>query len=506
MKEQFTTNQQLIAARLKKGWTQKRAADACRVGERTYRNWEARRNDPSLDSLLLLMEAFGLSAQELGYAHLVEIASDSISPVQEMQEVASEAKPFMFASLSVSVREGADDPVPPGSSVLTGLFDQVTQFTVTIFGLVNGWRGRAALCSELQHLLSLEFAMFDASNENEGEQQRLSRRQALIALAALPQSLVLASRATGAAIAQEEFLPQCTAAITSCWSLMQGREFGVVENSLAHCLPGLSALAQQSSPYQQAAASLASQGQFLLSLVSLHRLSMPANVQNCLLHCQQAVEFGRISADRSFLIVALIHLGGTYSDLDRIPEMLAANEEAAHLSSHETVLPVLRRKALAELARAYARAGQIQQALRLSGEAQTMVSDLRGPAPVYLTDSGPFWEGVLEAQMYQELGKQAGDKGFYERAWAAMERPDFTSTSLLVPERLRLEGVNQKALVALRLGHLEQFHTLSIQGVQGAKMLQSGKRQQEVIANWREARKVWPQEPQVMELADLLLE
>lgn len=62
------------------------------------------------------------------------------------------------------------------------------------------------------------------------------------------------------------------------------------------------------------------------------------------------------------------------------------------------------------------------------------------------------------------------------------------------------------ALVALHLGDLAQFRDLSIQGAQGAKTLQSRRRHQEVMSNWREARKVWPREPQLMELADLLLE
>lgn len=488
-------NEKLRLARIQKHLSELDVCTAIGCDLKTYENWELGKHIPQAYWRGKLCEFFGLSLVDLGYDP-VRLLAKSLSSVQATQPVAGIVSESTFV-------------IPqPNSSALTSIFDDVTQFTVTIFGLVARWRGQAAFCSELQRLLSLEFAMFDqeALQPNGWEHNPLSRRQALVAIAALPYGLLAAARHTGGTVAPEEFLPQCTAAITSCWKLMQGQEFHVVEQSISQCLPALSALAQQSSLYQQTAASLAAQSQFLLSLVALHRLPSPQNLQGCVLHCQRAVEISRASEDRSFLIVALIHLGGTYYDLHRIPEMLAANEEAAQLSTHETVLPALRSKAFAELARAYAYAGQVQQALRYSGKAQVACTDIPDPIPVYLPDSGPFWSGLLQAQMFQELGKHGSEKDYYEHAWTTMESADVTSPSLFIPERLRLEGVNQKALIALRLGYLDQFHDLSIQGVQGAKALQSGKRQQEVIANWKEARKRWPQEPQVTELADLLLE
>ncbi|MGH2508953.1 MAG: AfsR/SARP family transcriptional regulator, partial [Ktedonobacteraceae bacterium] len=122
-------------------------------------------------------------------------------------------------------------PLPLESSALTNVFDRATQFMVTIFGLANRWQGRAAHCNDLQVLLSQEFAMFeqDASQPNAGEQHALSRRQALVAIAALPYGALAAARHAGVGLQPEEFLPQSTAAITSCWSIMQNREFTVVE-------------------------------------------------------------------------------------------------------------------------------------------------------------------------------------------------------------------------------------------------------------------------------------
>lgn len=199
-------------------------------------------------------------------------------------------------------------------------------------------------------------------------------------------------------------------------------------------------------------------------------------------------------------------MGHTEGDLGNVSTMLEAVEEAMHLSDHELVSPTLRRKVSIELAYAYARAGQAQQATRYQGALKTDLALVSEEMPVYLQDSGLFHEGLLESQLFERLGSQAKTNSYYQRAWKAIEEIEQPFSPLLVPERFRLEAINQKALVALRLGDLEQFSTLSFQGIQGARALQSEKRRQEIVANWKEARKVWPREPQILELADVLVE
>lgn len=346
----------------------------------------------------------------------------------------------------------------------------------------------------------------DALQPNAGEQNPLSRRQALVAIAALPYGALAAARLSGTELHPEEFLPQSTAAITSCWSMMQGREFTVIEQALAHCLPALSTLAQQSSPYQQSAAGLAAQGHLMLGLLALHQQQTPQNFRQRLLYSKQAVEHAEYLADPTLHVLSLTHVGAAEGDVENFPAMIVAYEEAVRLSSHELVSPTLRRKAFIALARAYARTGQTQQALRYHGEVKTLQPSVSDQVPIYLQDSGLFFEGLKEAQMFGDLGKLEDGKSSYKRGWKAMEQAESLLPSLVVPERFRLEGLNQKALIALRLGHLDQFRDLFIQGLQGAKDLQSEKRRQEVVANWKEARKIWPHEPRVMDLADLLIE
>ncbi|MEO7021375.1 MAG: bacterial transcriptional activator domain-containing protein [Ktedonobacteraceae bacterium] len=476
------------------------------------------RDEDILCRLVNLLAQQGRSQEAVRWYQrtLEALEEEGLEATEQMREVGKHLQKrhhlstpsFPFSITQDIIRERVlPQPLPPESSALTSVFDRATQFMVTIFGLVNQWQGRATHCNDLQVLLSQEFAMFDqdTSQPNAGEQNALSRRQALVAIAALPYGALAAARHAGTGMQPEAFLPQCTAAITSCWSMMQGREFAVVEQALAHCLPALTTLSQQSSPYQQAAAGLAAQGNLLLGLVALHQQPAPQNFRQRVLHCKQAVTQAEHISDPTLLILSLIHVGATEGDLEHFPAMLAANEEAVRLSNHELVSSTLRRKAFAELAWSYARAGQAQQALQYYGEVSTSLPSASDQVPAYLQDSGLFFEGLTEAQMFEKLGKLENGKGSYKRAWKTMEQAESLLPSLVVPERFRVEAVNQKALIALRLGYLDQFRDLSLQGLQGAKDLKSEKRRQEVIANWKEARKVWPREPQVMDLADVLL-
>jgi hypothetical protein len=74
-----------------------------------------------------------------------------------------------------------------------------------------------------------------------------------------------------------------------------------------------------------------------------------------------------------------------------------------------------------------------------------------------------------------------------------------------IPERIRIEAVNYLAEIAVKQKDLYRFADYFQQGVQGAKMLQSKKRYHEAISVWKKARKTWPNERGVLELADLFV-
>jgi len=434
---------------------------------------------------------------DLGYDPVTLLARSfpSLSVAQRSVDLSSERAP-----------ENTFVVPQPDSSALTSVFDGVTQFTVTVFGLVTGWRGRAAACSELQKLLSLEFAMIfdgDASQSSAWDKNPLSRRQALIAIAALPYGLVAAARHTGTGVVAEEFLPQCTASITACWHLMQGQEFLVVGQSISQYLPALSTLAQQSSLYQQSAAGLASQSHFLLSHLALHNLRFKDRVT----HCKQAAEYGRVAGDRCLEVSALCTLADAYFQLGNLPSQLRTYQQAAQMLDG---LPlVLQSKVLGGLAHAYAQQGQGQEVARYVGEARVALTPEahKQQLPLYLAmDYGPVQAMQYEGQAWIDLGDHLGDHAYYQQAANTFQLVRQLPNDLAVPERIRVEIVNQRAMVAVHNGDLDLFRELLIQGAEGAHTLASEKRHQEVVANWKAARKMWPHERRVLELADLLLE
>jgi DNA-binding XRE family transcriptional regulator len=73
-------NEKLISARLQQMWSQEEAARRIGVDKKTYCNWENGRQEPQIRCLKQLCEAFGGSADELGYGHLVLPPGKRVEP------------------------------------------------------------------------------------------------------------------------------------------------------------------------------------------------------------------------------------------------------------------------------------------------------------------------------------------------------------------------------------------------------------------------------------------
>ncbi|MGH2480819.1 MAG: AfsR/SARP family transcriptional regulator, partial [Ktedonobacteraceae bacterium] len=107
-----------------------------------------------------------------------------------------------------------------------------------IVSLVHHWKKQALSCDILQGVIDREIAMFEKIRDTStAELFTLSRRQALIALAALPTMLTALIQGQPFGLLPEEFLPQCAASLTACWHLLRGQEFLLVEKVLTRYLP-----------------------------------------------------------------------------------------------------------------------------------------------------------------------------------------------------------------------------------------------------------------------------
>lgn len=339
-----------------------------------------------------------------------------------------------------------------------------------------------------------------ANNANE---YLLSRRTALAALATLSGSLLTkVQQVPLSALVMEEFLSHCTSSITACYHLMCVNGLATVEYALPKYLPLLAGLCEHSSSfYQKRTAYLAAQGCFLTGLIKLHRLRFYER----LIYSRKAVEYAKLSGDTTLYVMLLASLGNTFYNLKQYLEMLQVYQEASyHL---KTVPYTLKSKVFAGLAHAYAQTGQVQEALRYIGEARTVFPTEYEEVPSFLSmDYGLFQVILFEGLTFLDLDKCYPDNGYAQDAWNKLTQIDYLSKGTNVPERIRIEIVNQRAMAAVRARNMEDFRAQLIAGAEGAKALESEKRRQEAFANYKAATKAWPHEAKVLELADLLIQ
>ncbi len=330
-------NEKLLAARKQKRWSQERAAAEIQIDRKTYIRWEQGQHTPQPGTLDLVCKAFGMSAEELGFA--TDLPQD------------------MVLTFPITFEEESKDWG-------TWLGIKLAQI-VTMVGLR---RRDAAFCDEIQMLVDQEIKMIDHELQqyHAEEQQAISRRQALTTIAALPTALVWgAGLVTDTAI--EEFLPSCAASITSCWHLMKGKGFVAVSGILSTFVPSLAAIALRPSKYQQRAARLSVQASIIQGILAMHQLNFTEREA----HCHEAVRYATISQDKVLHAAALMYLGYTYSHCyyPRQPQKaIPVFHKALHALGNETSL--LRSDILMGLSEAYAQCKEEQEALRYIGQTQ----------------------------------------------------------------------------------------------------------------------------------------
>ncbi|MBV9688853.1 MAG: hypothetical protein JO202_03980 [Ktedonobacteraceae bacterium] len=387
--------------------------------------------------------------------------------------------------------------------------------TMLLIQAITGWYGRAIFCDHLQSLLRQELERWTTMSTS-NPALLISRRMALATLVAMPLGLVPAILAGQcSSLTLEEFLPECTASLTACWQLfrevMLKEDFTTIATQLPKYLLALEMLAQQPSRYQKTAAKLAAQGCALMGLIAMHNLNLPLREA----YCRRAARYGRESGDEALYVTALTYLACTLYLEQKPSEALRVYEQATKLISapEKRISPLLKNKVFIQTAAAYAQNGQVQEALRYLSKAREFLPE---QAPQGLNDLSADW-GIFSAFLhegttYEHLGKLTVQQGLskrprvlYTAAHTTLAQFEQLDTTIVVPERWRVEVLNHQAATAIALGDREMFQTYFQVAVQGAKELGSEKRKQEAIDNWKAARLRWPDEMVIKDLADLLL-
>jgi len=321
----------------------------------------------------------------------------------------------------------------------------------------------------------------------------------LLKTALLPSGNTAAKPLT--AISVEEFLPQCAASIKSCWHLMQGREFAIIEEVLSAYFPTLTTLVEQPSEYRKTAASLLTQGYRLKGIAALHYNDLKARAA----HCQQAVYFGEIAESPSLLVSALTSLAST-SYYSKNPHK-AAHIYQQGLLHDKKISPLQLSRLYAELAVVSAQQGQEQVALSYQDIAREIYPGTPEDDPSFIyAEFSPASTILEEGLTYLALTQHYPDRGYDQKAWYAFAQIETLQAKRSVPDRILYEILNHQAATALALRDLGLFCTLMERSIQGAKLLNSHQRRQEAIAIYKDAKNnVWPHESRVRELADVFL-
>jgi tetratricopeptide (TPR) repeat protein len=368
--------------------------------------------------------------------------------------------------------------------------------------LTDRWHDPAQL-SALQSLLDQEILMSDAAVPHDRDQSgiahALSRRQALMTLAALPTALVAPGRVSDSgfspAAGTDLFLARCAASLASCWHLLRGSDLPAVEQFLSAYLLPLEGVAQQPSRYQTAAARLATQAHRICGILALHRNQLPMREH----HCKRALQYASISADASSHASALISLASTYFYASDPPQAAAVYQQVFRYGA---ALPALQRsRAHAELAVAYGQLGREQDAVRAVEQAKELYPDCPEDDPSFLyAEFTPASMALEQGLAHLALAGHFPDRGYQQQAAEIFGLAGQSAQA--IPERIRFEIVNHQAETAVLLGDLEAFESFMSYGLDGIALLGSRQRLKEMQATWHRAIARWPGEKRLKALAE----
>jgi transcriptional regulator with XRE-family HTH domain/tetratricopeptide (TPR) repeat protein len=472
-------NIRLKQARRRKHWTTGQAAERVGVHISTYCGWEAGRHTPHLSSLQMLCQAFNATAEELGYADLVQLPScQPDEPEPAKQQLAGPSTP-LFA-------EEEGDPSCTQTTVVYGSFE----IDVLAEGL--HWRSQVGTDEVLQQRVRERLREVDTMTEqHNSEMMRMSRRQALGAIAKAPISLYgLTVVGATRPVAAEEVLPLCAAGLIACRELINEGDIASVKSTLSVYLPTLVGFVQQPA-HTQRAARLAAQGYLLATSVAEHMGRLDKMEQ----FSKEAYTYAQQARDVNMEVVALILLAVTY-DYGHRPRKALETYQVA-LPHIEQLSLLVRSRLYAGLAAKSANCAEKQDASRYLGLAHEaspvhLEEDVRFPSGYVSCDALLFYDGITYKHLRQ-----------YEDAWKTFTQVGTLQPKPGVPEGDRVEFLTYAAEAAVGLRDMERC--ILYLETAGKESLQLGNEQRyaEACEVYKLAQAVWSHEAKVVKLQDL---
>jgi tetratricopeptide (TPR) repeat protein len=278
--------------------------------------------------------------------------------------------------------------------------------------------------------------------------------------------------------------------IDACWHLSNKSKIAEVERILPVYLPHIVTLAHQPWKQQQRAAHLASQSFILAAEIDR------GNIHAMLAYCQQAVLYSQVAENQNIQAAALKQQA-TISLVGKDPKTALLLYQKA-LSLIEHLSPLLLSRIYLGLASSSARCEQKQETMRYLGQAHAYFPEQpeKDPNYLYTICSIPVLH-LYEAITFAEL-KQP------KKAWEALMTIDGLDPKMPIPISMQIEFLNLQAKTAAILGNMESSISCLQASINASVCQGYNLWFDEARDIYQELLSIWPKEPQVKGLRDLL--
>src|SRR5579885_2498588 len=468
-----TPNNKLESARMCKRWSIAVASEKAGVSVNTFNRWERGLQVPQLGTLDQVCKAFGLSPEELGFEQAISAKRRSRSARQKQAEADNAA----VACFSPAPLVSTPAPVEAGPPSLIITHQQP----------INEL---AACIEQAQRSLESMSRGIYQDPQRADENDRVSRRQAIAALISTPAAVFgITQGANPILLHPEEVLALCTVNIPLSWQLYFEGGLAEVERILPGYLSQLTALAHQPSRYQKRAASLASKGHQLASLLE----GQYQNFGMAHSHASKAFDYGTLAEDPNLQTTALIRQAQVHLYLRHPKLRLQAYERAVQYLDHTS--PLLQGRVYIGLTETHSQLGNERDAWKFLDLAHKTFPEHCAADPNF------SYTHFNHSSLHSFAGMTFLHLKQPEQAWKSFSQIDKATPTTAVPNRVELSV--RQAEVSFALGDRDQTCAYIASTVETARAIGNQLRITEAYRVYENMQSKWGNERQVKDLEEL---
>jgi transcriptional regulator with XRE-family HTH domain len=455
----------LLAARMKKHWTLEEAAEQLDVTVNTLNRWEKGKATPHPYNIGKLCEVYGVSQAELGF-------DDAEQTISEMPE---------DISLIMLVQ---------------------SDLTMRLFATVFESKGYKEVQYRTRHLLE-EYDTMSASNEK----YLITRREALRRLAIFPFATSLPVSTVEIAMRRpvEEIITKCAAGIMACWELSKSTEkedLVLAFHAASAYIAPLKDVIKNSSRYLEDAKNVLAQCYLFKMVLGWHM----EGLEKAMEYARQAMVYSEETDDIALRATIHTQLSWLYYYTNKYSsKALDEIQNAAHLlkMSDKPLPPNLYSSVQSTLA--------IRQAMH--GDRQQAITSLRLAHEHFFqppVDRKFIYIDYEQASLILEDGMVHANMSLHQAAlnsFAQLVDPNTLASKMPVAERVRVEVLNNQAMVLLKSPErdMEQVIKTWTVSIHEAIKLQSTQRFNEALVVYEMMQTAWPGEQCIEELRELIM-